>query len=569
MHRETASVSGMTSSEQPRAKMNAARFIGLSLLLLAATLAAASATSVLLVDAARAIGGEFADFMLEKGPEKVLRRCLMGWGFVALWIAVRRAGWRGWRDCGWTAERGADPDGLSRLQRILRGAVIALLSMGVLRAVTLAMGAHSWTPMEMGTAGRIAMVARFFAAAVIVAVVEETAVRGILYRVLARVAGIWPAALVSSVLFAVAHYINPDSASFDGVGFWSRTLAVLQSTAASAALYTTPWNWFSMLNLALMGVMLCAMQQRTGSIWMCVGAHACWVFIIQTFHFFSDYAVAFPWNFLLAKHANATDGLMTTLMLLAILAWLGAGRHRGECRVRLGGAAWRMMPENRREFELWLERNRQSFPHGGLPYKTYPGCRVALLDGLVVKAYTWPGGIASAHFALRPSRVLKAAAAALDLRARGLPVAEPVAWAVVRYAGLRRFEYLVTREIRDALPLTRILKTAGVRQDTRRAVLAEYARLAAAFHAQGYSNRDLKDENVLVENGRPERMWVVDLDGVRYKGRVSMRRARKDLYRAGKSLEANGWTRPEDVCAFFEAYNAAAPTRLQANAFPA
>ena len=547
--------------------MDAAHFLGFSLLLLAATLVLASVTSVLLVDAARAIGGKFADFLLEKGPEKVMRRCLMGWGFAALWIAVRRAGWRGWRDCGWTAEGGADPDCLSRRARVLRGAGIALLTMGVLRAATLAMGAHSWTPMDMGVAARVAVAVRFLAAGLVVALIEETAVRGILYRVLARVAGIWPAALASSVLFAVAHYLNPDSASFDLPGFWRRCAAVLQSTLAFSDL--TPWNWFSMLNLALMGVMLCAMQQRTGSIWMCVGAHAGWVFIIQTFHFFSDYSVTFPWDVLLAKHANATDGLMTTLMLLAILAWLGAGRRSGECRVRLGGTAWRTPPGARSEFERWMERNRQSFPGGGAEYKAYPGCRVALLDGMVFKAYSWPGGIASARFALSPSRVLKAAAAALDLRAKGLPVAEPVAWAVVRFAGLRLREYLVTREIRDASPLTGLLKMDNAGPELRRAVLAGYARLAAAFHAQGYSNRDLKDENVLVENGRPDRMWAVDLDGVRYKGSVSRRRARKDLYRVGKSLEACGWTRPEDVSAFFEAYNAAAPRRLRAKAFPA
>ncbi len=268
--------------------------------------------------------------------------------------------------------------------------------------------------------------------------------------------------------------------------------------------------------------------------------------------------------------ASVLDGGKRLRARFCLTGWQSvAGRRTGECRVRLGGIAWRTPPGARSEFERWMERNRQSFPGGGAEYKAYPGCRVALLDGMVFKAYSWPGGIASARFALRPSRVLKAAAAALDLRAKGLPVAEPVAWAVVRFAGLRRREYLVTREIRDASPLTGLLKMDNAEPELRRAVLAGYARLAAAFHAQGYSNRDLKDENVLVENGRPDGMWAVDLDGVRYKGRVSRRRARKDLYRVGKSLEAAGWTRPEDVSAFFEAYNAAAPMRLRAKAFPA
>lgn len=549
--------------------MHPASFFCFSLLLAIATLVLASMTSVLLVEAARAIGGNFAAFLLDKGPEKVMRRCLMGWGGIALWIAVRRAGWQGWRDCGWTSESGSDPEGLLPWERVLRGVGIAVLTMGVLRMATLAIGAHSWTPMDMGASARIGMVIRFLWVGTVVALIEETAVRGVLYRVLARVSGIWPAALVSSGLFAVAHYLNPDPASFDVPGYFNRCVAVFQSTLASVALATTPWNWFSMVNLALMGVMLCVMQQRTGSVWMCVGAHAGWVFIIQSFHFFSDYAVIFPWDVLLAKHASATDGLVTTLMLLAILAWLGGGGRPGECRVRQGRTIWRMLSATRDEFERWLARNETSFPNGGVAYKEYAGCRVALLDGFVLKLYTSPGGSASFRFALRPSRVLKAVTAAFDLRARGLPVAEPVAWAVERFAGLRRREYLVTREIRNAKPLTDLLKTNGGDSSLRCVVLTGYARLAAAFHMHGYSNRDLKDENVLVELKQQDRMWVVDLDGVRYKSRVSRRRARKDLYRVGKSLEVHGWTRSEDVAVFFDAYNSSVPMRLKAHEFPA
>ena len=95
-----------------------------------------------------------------------------------------------------------------------------------------------------------------------------------------------------------------------------------------------------------------------------------------------------------------------------------------------------------------------------------------------------------------------------------------------------------------------------------------YGNLMAAFHSHGYSNRDLKHENVMCSTEKPWLLWVVDLDGVRKHLFVTRRRAGKDLMRVGKSLASLGWTNEAEINAFFEAYNSQVPARLRRHSFP-
>jgi len=61
---------------------------------------------------------------------------------------------------------------------------------------------------------------------------------------------------------------------------------------------------------------------------------------------------------------------------------------------------------------------------------------------------------------------------------------------------------------------------------------------------------------------------VIDLDGVRCLGRITRRRAGRDLMRVGKSLALLGGDGEDDVRAFFDAYNAGVPPCLHRHAFP-
>lgn len=124
------------------------------------------------------------------------------------------------------------------------GVGAAFLAAAVL-VVALTGGAR-WTP-DAGTVPEyLAFAARTLAFFAVAAAVEEVVFRGYPFQVLERAVGAWPAAVVLSLLFAVAHAGNPNV----------RPLGLA--------------------NIFLAGVMLSAAYLRTRSLWFATGVHLGW-----------------------------------------------------------------------------------------------------------------------------------------------------------------------------------------------------------------------------------------------------------------------------------------------------
>ena len=85
--------------------------------------------------------------------------------------------------------------------------------------------------------------------ALMTGVVEETAFRGLLYRMVSTLLGTWGAIAVTSALFGAAHAFNPHA-----------TLVSSVAIALEA------------------GILLGVVYVRTGSLWMPIGVHAAWNF---------------------------------------------------------------------------------------------------------------------------------------------------------------------------------------------------------------------------------------------------------------------------------------------------
>jgi serine/threonine protein kinase len=110
-------------------------------------------------------------------------------------------------------------------------------------------------------------------------------------------------------------------------------------------------------------------------------------------------------------------------------------------------------------------------------------------------------------------------------------------------------------EITGCRRLTAILREASSREPLRRAIVAGLGELLAAFHRNGYSNRDLKDGNVLVRIGAPPVLWAVDLDGL-CPSRWRAGGLRRDFRAVLRSLGLYGWAEEDDRAVLLEAYNA-------------
>lgn len=135
---------------------------------------------------------------------------------------------------------------------------------------------------------------------------------------------------------------------------------------------------------------------------------------------------------------------------------------------------------------------------------------------------------------LRSSRAQRALRS--GLRLEGASVATPRALAAL---DRRRWRwpvaaYLVTEEVSGALNLGQYLG----RHRTLPAIAASrIASLLARLHNRGFSHRDLKWTNILLD---PQlEPYLIDLDGIRRPGRVSPRQAAADLARLARHFAAD------------------------------
>lgn len=522
-----------------------------------------AAVTVGIMNLAQYIDGAIGTYLIDKGAERVMRRALLAGAVIILVLILKIFGWQGWKDCGWTQPETGLP--CRRGIQFLRGIALGFITLGSIALVTIPAGLHNLKAITENNLQLAGLILSFSLSGLLVALIEETICRGILFRVFARAWNAWMAALVISIIFAAAHFVGPANAAFQGDSFLTVTLNITTSTLAS---FLPPSDsLIRFINLVLLSIVLCVFVMRTKTIWMSVGAHAAWVMIIKLhshFTVFNPAAISSVW---LGKRNDFTDSLVAGFAFIALILLMLWNNKKTGLPVKIRGQFWHIMPSETDKLDDFLQTGEDLFSNGNI-LKAYPGCRVINKDGLVFKQYRPKDFINSLRFAFRPLRVKRAFRLAGALIDRGLPTPPILAWSAERRFGLLMSEAMIVSEVKDAEPLTDWLKRKTDEPAVRLKVMEAYGNLMAAFHRHGYSNRDLKHENVMCLKKNPWLLYVVDLDGVRRHFLLTSRRAGRDLMRIGKSLAALGWTDKTEIAAFFAAYNSQVPARLRRYSFP-
>lgn len=150
-------------------------------------------------------------------------------------------------------------------------------------------------------------------AAVAVALVEEILFRGALFGSLRRGHGFVVAAIWSSAIYALLHFL--EKPEFVGRVEWTSGFEVLGGMLGGL------WNWKAMvpafLNLTLVGVMLALVFERTGSLFFAMGLHAGFVFFLKSLGFLTNEVAGVRNGFWGTD--KITDGWMTTAVLIVTL----------------------------------------------------------------------------------------------------------------------------------------------------------------------------------------------------------------------------------------------------------
>lgn len=220
------------------------------------------------------------------------------------------------------ADRASLGYGLNRRDFARELGLALLLGIGTMLgvvAIMSALGLLEWTTSGLTAAALARVVAARALSALVVALIEETFLRGAMHTAIARESGTRAAVLLTALIYAASHFfatfhiaaaqVNPGS----GVALLAGTLRVFARPLSIADAF---------LALFAVGVVLGLVRAATGNIAACIGLHAGWVWVMLVAHEFSHPQRLAPAAFLLSRF----DGFVGWLVLgwtlvLAVPLW--------------------------------------------------------------------------------------------------------------------------------------------------------------------------------------------------------------------------------------------------------
>lgn len=241
------------------------------------------------------------EFLMRQGPVPALRRLLMLVTAVLAPPILKRLGWSGIRDMGWTS---AQTRG-ERKRDVVIWSVAGLGVSLVLGTALVLRRQAAWV--SAGFMEWVGWLLRdVLLAGVVGTVLFESFARGVLYRTLAGQWTSWPAAILVSI--ALAWFSIPVGTP---IPFSQGTFSVVGALLALPFLDAAQFQVF--LCTALFGLILCRFVYHKGDIWGAVGLHASVFIGLDLFvlsqqetggsgpfgarHGFYTFAAATPWFF--------------------------------------------------------------------------------------------------------------------------------------------------------------------------------------------------------------------------------------------------------------------------------
>ena len=227
---------------------------------------------------------------------------------------------------GWVVPQG----GISRALR--DGLGIGVLMLGLVILGLLLLGVRYTEPEHLTASRLLSAATSGLASGLVVGLIEEFFFRGPLQGGMRRSRSIWLSALSIGLFYAVVHFIRPAPLQGQVLDIGS---ALGMLGGGLAQLGSFPEYADSFVTLTLAGVFLSITRERTGSLFLAIGAHAGWVMVIRMAKAATGTDHGSPWIWTIGDYDNVTGWLACLVIgAAAALYWLltartGAGRHRG------------------------------------------------------------------------------------------------------------------------------------------------------------------------------------------------------------------------------------------------
>lgn len=241
---------------------------------------------------------------------RYINRSLIVFALAGLWPLHRFGFFPDLRGAGWIRRP-------SLVRELACGFLLGLGTLALIVVAACCAGVRTWNEAVTGPIV-VQHVFKAAGAALLVSLMEELLFRGGIFGGLRRAGGFRLAAAVSSVIYALVHFFQrpapPDFVdAFTGFQMLARmSVGFLDLSAMVPGFF----------NLALAGLILSAVRERTGALWVSIGLHAGWIFWLKSYAYFTrplDGATNAFWG-----SSKLIDGwIALPVLLLAALAIRG------------------------------------------------------------------------------------------------------------------------------------------------------------------------------------------------------------------------------------------------------
>lgn len=150
-----------------------------------------------------------------------------------------------------------------------------------------------------------------------VSVLEEFLFRGVIFGLLLRAMSVWPAAAISSFVFALVHFMRVERPTQTPPVTWTSGFEQLPQLFSAAP----PWpllGW-GMFSLMIAGLLLAFAAYRTKSLFLPIGIHAGWILGQQGLQWLARFSVKPPDSLLPWIGPNVVSGAVPTGIVPAIV----------------------------------------------------------------------------------------------------------------------------------------------------------------------------------------------------------------------------------------------------------
>lgn len=196
------------------------------------------------------------------------------------------------------------------------GLIVAAASMLLVYLIGLFAGVYG--PTEVN--GVVGQLLNIVIGMLLIGVIEEILFRGYILNALRKSLGPVAAILLSSALFAVVHFIKP--AEPEITNRWYSGFLLFTNLFSSAG----DTFWPEVCTLFCMGTVLATLSYWTRSVYICIGLHAGWVWIMMLFRLFTENQGRLVW--LYGPGEWISKGWVGPIMALAVWAVVFATRKK-------------------------------------------------------------------------------------------------------------------------------------------------------------------------------------------------------------------------------------------------